>query len=261
MAETLTYDPTPADQPEFSPEEQDSLQRGEEMEQAQNEVFAGKFKDAQELERAYIELQKKLGEPKEEEPSEEVSDEVEQETEEVETPPAQSLITDASAEYAEKGELSPETYDKFSEMSSKDLVEAYMQMNPEGQQQQQQSAPDLSDREVATVQNIAGGEAEYGQLMQWAAGNLEESTVAGFDSVIASGNVQAIQLAVLGLKSQYENVNGYEGRMLSGKAAPADPGFRSQAEVIEAMNDPRYEKDPAYRQDVFEKLDRSNLEY
>jgi hypothetical protein len=258
MAETLTYDPTPADQPEFSPEEQDSLQRGEEMEQAQNEVFAGKFRDAQELERAYLELQKKLGEPKEEEPSE-VSDEVEQETEEVETPPAQSLITDASAEYAEKGELSPETFEKFSEMSSKDLVEAYMQMAPDTQQQQ--TAPDLTDREVSTVQNLAGGESEYGQLMQWAAGNLEESTVAGFDSVIASGNLQAIQLAVLGLKSQYENVNGYEGRMLSGKAAPADPGFRSQAEVIEAMNDPRYEKDPAYRQDVFEKLDRSNLEY
>ena len=57
---TLTYDPTPADQPEFSEEEMDSLQRGEEMEQEEQQLLAGKYQNAEELEKAYIELQQKL---------------------------------------------------------------------------------------------------------------------------------------------------------------------------------------------------------
>ena len=50
--------------------------------------------------------------------------------------------------------------------------------------------------------------------------------------------------------------------MLSGKP-PTTSGdiFRSQAEVVEAMSNPKYEKDPAYRQDILEKLDRSNLDF
>ena len=31
--------------------------------------------------------------------------------------------------------------------------------------------------------------------------------------------------------------------------------------LVRAMNDPRYDNDPAYRQDVIEKLDRSDLEF
>jgi hypothetical protein len=50
--------------------------------------------------------------------------------------------------------------------------------------------------------------------------------------------------------------------MLTGKA-PSTKGdqFKSQAQVIEAMNDPRYEKDPAYRKEVADKLERSNLQF
>ena len=121
---TLTYDPTPADQPEFSEEEMDSLQRGEEMEQAEQQLLAGKYQNAEELEKAYIELQKKLGGNKEEESTEEVEETTE---EEVEVSAGEVLITDASMEFAEKGELSPETMEKFGSMSSQELVEAYMQ--------------------------------------------------------------------------------------------------------------------------------------
>ena len=54
---TLTYDSTPADQPEFSEEEQDSLAVGEALEQQQNQRLAGKFENAEQLEKAYLELQ------------------------------------------------------------------------------------------------------------------------------------------------------------------------------------------------------------
>jgi len=80
--------------------------------------------------------------------------------------------------------------------------------------------------------------------------------------LVSTGNVPAIKLAIAGLKSQYDNANGYEGRMLSGKSAKtAGDVFRSQAEVVQAMNDPRYEKDEAYRNDVFQKLERSNINF
>ena len=71
-----------------------------------------------------------------------------------------------------------------------------------------------------------------------------------------------IQLAVAGLKAEYESANGYEGDMLSGKP-PRSSGdvFRSQAQLVAAMSDPRYENDPAYRQDIMEKLDRSDLAF
>ena len=62
--------------------------------------------------------------------------------------------------------------------------------------------------------------------------------------------------------AEYEAQNGMEGQMLSGKAAPGkQDAFRSQSEVVQAMSDPRYDRDPAYRQDVFAKLERSNLNY
>ena len=111
------------------------------------------------------------------------------------------------------------------------------------------------------VYNSAGGEAEYNRLTSWAADNIPESKLDAFNNIIDQGNATAIQIAVAGLRSEYENQEGYEGRMLTGKAARTLDGFRSQAEVVEAMNDPRYDRDPAYRQDVYDKLERSNVQF
>ena len=99
-------------------------------------------------------------------------------------------------------------------------------------------------------------------MTTWASQNLDPKVIEAFDSLLDSGNAGAIQLAVNGLKSQYEEATGYEGRMLTGKAAQSSGDvFRSQPELVAAMNDPRYENDPAYRQDVIEKLDRSDLQF
>jgi hypothetical protein len=84
MSETLTLNDAPADQPELNADEQESLAVAEANEGEQQQLLAGKFQDTQSLEQAYLELQKKLGEPREEEVSEEVeevSEEVEEEVE------------------------------------------------------------------------------------------------------------------------------------------------------------------------------------
>ena len=244
--------------PEFSEEELDSLRRGEEAMAEQQEMLAGKFKDAEELEKAYIELQKKLG--SRDETNEEELRETEA-SEEVEVTPAQELITSASAEYYEKGELTPETIERFKEMSSTELVETYLKMQQAAPQQQQAEASrDLTDAETNAIFNQVGGEASYNNLMEWASENLPDSYTQAYDDVIDKGNPYAIQIALAGLQAQYEQANGVEGNLRTGRGVveKADV-FRSQAEVIQAMNDPRYESDPAYRQDVFQKLERSEI--
>ena len=253
---TLTYDPTPADQPEFNEAEQEALAIGEAAAKEQEAAYAGKFKDAEELEKAYIELQKKLGETNEDES---LREQEETSEEEVESNPAVDLINEASQLYAEKGELTPEVMEQFTSMSSTDLVNAYIEM--QGNLPKAES-PDLTDSEVNQIKNSAGGEDGYNQLMAWSGENLDQADIEAFDALVESGNARLIRLAVSGLRSEMEKAVGFDGEMVTGRAPnqPADV-FRSQAEVVEAMSDPRYDRDPAYRNDVFEKLSRSDINY
>jgi hypothetical protein len=257
----LTYDPTPADQPEFSPEEQESLAIGEQAAADQQELLAGKFKDAEALEQAYIELQKKLGtndDANEAEPAEEVRDEEDSSEEEVN--PTYDLLNKASEEfYANEGQISPEVMEELGKLDSNELISAYIALQG---QQGDGEAPDLNEQQVNDVKAFAGGEEAYTGLVDWAAENMPKNFVDAFDNLVSFGDTDMIKLAVAGLKSAYDDQNGYEGEMLTGKgAAPTVDVFRSQAEVVQAMSDPRYDRDPAYRQDVFAKLERSNINY
>ena len=274
MAETLTYDAgtdtvTDGEGNNLTPAEQESLAVGEELAAQQEGLLAGKYKDAAELEKAYVELQSKLGE-KSNKDSGEVGDtkdssEVESEktTEETEetsqTSPEAELITSASDEFNENGKLSDETLEKFSAMSSKDLVKAYMEAQANAPEDANITVEDLSDASVNEVKNFVGGEKTYADIVNWAGENLDQKSIDAFDSIVNTGSVDAIKLAVSGLKSQYDNANGYEGKMYTGKAPKTTKDvFRSQAELVEAMSDRRYDRDPAYRQDVIEKLERSD---
>jgi hypothetical protein len=261
MAETLTYDSTPADAPELNEQEQEALQVGEKLAEEEQQLLAGKFQNAEELEKAYVELQKKLGSNSEEE-TEASTEEAEEKTEE-ESNPALSLINEASAEYYKNDNtLSPETIEKFSSMSSQDLVSAYLELQKNAPQQETETVKDLSESDINSIKNSVGGDKEYDNIISWAAQNLPEQRRNAFDNLINNGDVEIIQLAVAGLKAQYETANGYEGRLLSGKSAKTSGDvFRSQAEVVQAMNDPRYDRDEAYRQDIYQKLERSNLKF
>ena len=242
MAE-LTYDPTPADQQEFSAEEQDSLRVGQELAEANDQMLAGKFTSAEELEKAYLELQQKLGQGESEE-------QVQEEVEELESSP----LSDALSYYAENGKLTDELAQSLDDVSYEEIFEAF--------QNQAVQVEDLSEQEISAIKNYVGGEDSYQALMGWAGETLDPSYVEAFDDLVQNGSARSIQLAVRGLMAEYENQNGYEGRMLTGKAVDNTPDvFRSQAEVVDAMSDPRYDRDPAYRQDIFNKLERSDLNF
>jgi len=271
MAETMTYDPgtdTVTTENSLTPDEQESLEVGEALQQEQEGLLAGKYKTAEELEKAYGELERKLGEQgnKDSETVDETEvqepDKVsEEEKETSEDSAATTLLESASKEYYDNdNSLSQETIDKFSEMSSTELVNAYLQsIKGRDTQQQTQAVPELTQREINVVQNSVGGEKEYGKIMEWARSEYSQDEVDSFNNLVATGNVTAIKFAVAGLKAQYETANGYEGKMYTGKPPTTSKDvFRSQQELVAAMSDPRYDEDPAYRQDIIEKLDRSD---
>ena len=248
MPDTISMDESQADAPELNADEQESLAIGEEMQAAEEQLFAGKYRSVEELEKGYLEAQKMLGDQS-----------TKQETTKEE--PAETSSTDylnaAASEFSENGKLSDETMNKLTAMSSEDLIAAYIES--QANQQQQTQAVELSDREVQSIKQTVGGEAEYNALVGWAGENLDSSSIDAFDALVESGNAKAIELAVAGLYSMYEAQNGSDGQMITGKA-PASKGdrFRSQAEVVAAMSDARYDNDPAYRQEIIEKLERSD---
>ena len=224
MAETqtFTYDPTQDSLIDEANEARDAenLAVGEKMVEEQENLLAGKYKTTEDLEKAYKELEGKLGKQEqglEREPQTDSESESEPE-EEISTQPspAAELITSANDEFLNNdGKLSPETLDKFSSMSSKELVEAYMQV--QGDLQSQQLAGDITQEAINEVKNSAGGEETYQNIVDWASANLDQQSIEAFDSIVNTGSVDAIKIAVKGLQAEYENANGYEGRMVTGK--------------------------------------------
>lgn len=254
MAINLTYDPS--DDPMVLEADQardaENLAIGEDLSQQQDELLAGKYKDAEELERAYLELQSKLGGRSKDEAAEPEEDEQLDETVEEDASTAE-LLYEAARQYQETGEITEDLAQYIQSLDPKDIIEAFST--------QEQQGYDLDESEVEALQGIVGGPQEYQALVQWAGQNLSEGEIEAFDNVINTGNPEAIYFAIQALQSRFNDSNGYDGSMLQGKAASSVDAFRSQAEVVRAMSDPRYDNDPAYRQDVYDKLERSNLQF
>jgi len=229
--------------------------------------FAGKYKSAEDLEKAYLELQKKLGEGSQlandegsepsEDDQEEASEAPEGEVDPIDTSETVKLLEGATTEYYnnESG-LTPETYEKLSQLSGKELLDSWIAYTKSQEQALAQQA--LNQADVDRVMTAVGGQNEYNQMLGWAKDNLNPAEVAAYDSVVNSNDPDAIYWAALGLKAKYTDSVGYEGKQITGKRTPAtNEVFRSHAELARAIRDPRYRDDPAYRLDIETKLARS----
>ena len=295
MGETITYDAatdTVSTEGSLTADEQDSLQVGEQMMAEQEGLLAGKYKSPQELEKAYLELQKKQGEESglgklDKETTEEVTEEQPQFTQEdfytedgsVNYETANEVYGDQVTkqfkdngidpfkmnEYfvENNGTLTDEMYADLSKAGfNKTMVDSYL----EGVRQQvgmetaqAESAPMLTDAEVAEVHAIAGGKQGYEQLMAWAGENVSDADAKNFDEVVETGNKAAVTFAVKALFGQYEDAMGRDSTLIQGKKSAPSDVYRSMAQVVSDMNDPRYDRDEAFRDDVQQKLARSNL--
>ena len=247
MAEVFSSDNSVAQEVMDSHEAElaDSLRVGEELEAAHEQRLAGKYRNTEELEAAYLELQKKLGSQDEEVEDSEESEEFDD-----------GGLYDILNAYRETGEISDEAMEAINNMSPADVfaLMADQETNtPQGRE--------MSGEEISAVYQAVGGEQEYGALTSWASENLSDNEIETYDAMIESGDMGQINFALQALYYRYTEAMGQDGNMLQGKPAEAQGGFRSQAELVAAMNDSRYESDPAYRQDVINKLERSDLNF
>ena len=255
MAETLTYNTTPDTETlssDLTPDEQDSLKVGEEIVQQQEQLLAGKYKDAEALEKAYVELSKKLGENSEEKPQIETSEP----TPEPEPASNENILEDLWNQATVDKKYKQETVDALNKMSPSDLAKMHLDYRNANQPKK------LTQKSMNELKNIAGGDKQYNSMIQWANDNLDSNEISMFDNVMKQGDPNSAFFAVRALTDRYTNATGFDGKTLTGRAPRQNTDiFRSLQELSTAMNDPRYDNDPAYRMDITNKLDRSNLEF
>ena len=199
-----------------------------------------KFASAEDLAKAYGELEKKMSAPEEEvaESTEEVPQEVQQ-------------LDKYYKEYTENNELSDKSYTELEGMGlSRDLVDGYIA----GQKA-------LADNDVATIHNVVGGQDNYANLLDWSAKNLSQTEKDAFNDTIDNGSTEQVKQAVTGLMARAGMTadNPQQSLFEGDTENVATDVFKSVAQVTEAMNDPRYSKDPAFRKEVEDKLARSSV--
>lgn len=245
---TLTYQPDQG-QPEFSEEELNSIALGEQMEQEQQQLLAGKYESAEELERAYVELQQRFS-SNESAPEEEYEPE---QDEEADFDLMEALWQQSQDEY------DPQTLKALSEADPVDIAQAYLDLRNqvgEGGGDRQ-----LEQGEIASLYDMVGGQEQYTEMLQWASQNCDNDIIEAYDAVMQKGDPASCYFAVQAMAFRMAEMEGWQPQDFLNGSSPAQTQgdvFRSQAEVVQAMSDPRYDSDPAYRQDIMDKLERSD---
>ena len=151
-----------------------------------------------------------------------------------------------SNEYATTGVLSKETREL---LEAKGIPEAYVDAFISGQE--------ALSRDIANQAfDIVGGSDKYKTMVEWAKAALTPEEIASYDNAVESGNIEDMKLAVSGMKSKYEEVNGAEPKLLGGNnnSDKGTEGYQSRQEMTKDMSDPRYERDPAFRKKVEQKV-------
>jgi len=212
------------------------------------EWLPGKFSNAEELAKAYGELEKQFSASR---PKEEVKEDIKipGQPKEVEGKRISSLDKFYD-EYAETGSLTDDSYKELSKQGlDKQLVDGYI----EGQKA-------LADNHTKSIQDTIGGKEKYGDLIDWASKNLSETEQNAFNNIVDGGNLEEAKFAVQGLMTRAGMSSNPSPTLFEGTSdvTPTD-AYESVGQVTDAMNDPRYEKDSAYRKKVTEKLARSTV--
>lgn len=160
--------------------------------------------------------------------------------------------------------------------SAEDLLQAYQQLEkrlggqPQDSQEDQTDTPEdqeqpeeisvLSEEQETTIVESIGGSEQFTAVQDWAKENLDPEELEAYNREVNSGDYYRARNALQSLHYAYQDNTGSEPELLGGKlSANSNDVFRSTAEVMEAMNDPRYLKDSAYTNDVQEKLVRSDV--
>ena len=254
--QTLTYE-EPQNQEVLNEEEQDSLEVGEKMEAEQEQLLAGKYKDAKEVEKAYKELEGKLGEKSEpDSPKKESKNETKNEVSN-----EQDNILDELWEEGINNKLTQKTFNKLQKMNPVEVAKLAFQQRQKQQQQQPQQR-EFTDRDIQSIQGLVGGKENYDNMIGWANQNMSEQEVKMYDAVMDKGDPLSAYFAVQAMSLRYQDKVGKDGQLVTGKAPKQTSDvFNSQQEMVKAMEDERHNDDPAYREAILNKLERSNINF
>lgn len=155
-----------------------------------------------------------------------------------------------NAHYAQNGNLSD---DHFAALEKVGIPRQMAEQYVEGQKA-------LNSQRRAEVLSTIGGEEAYKAVTEWAAKNLSADEIKSYNTIVSGSDINASKIAIAGLNARYAAANGSEPKLISGETGQsAFTGFRSTAELKTAMADPRYKTDPAYRQDVQNRLAVSSI--
>ena len=233
----------------------------------ENGLILGKFKSVEDLAASYKELEGKLGQVTEED-----QPQTEEETETTEPEfNAEEFYGDGLASvleevgidpqeisnrFEETGEINDDDYAKLGEAGfSKQVIDTYL----DGLRGSATSE-DIATAQIQAIKDSVGGDENYSKMVSWAIDNLPADEVNEFNSLTETANATAIKFAVQGLYSQYNNAMGVEPNLVTGRASQSGPTpYRSTAEVVTAMSDPRYGKDVTYTEDVQRRLGNSDV--
>ena len=211
-----------------------------------------KFKSAEDLAKAYAELEKKVGTPAKEEAeasdTEKSKDGDEKKTED-EPAKASEVVTKLNESFAANGELSEADY-ALAESIGHDraTVDDFIA----GQKA-------LADQATQRITDAAGGKESMDRMFTWAKTGLSGSEIDTFNKSMEGKDVNAAVIAMEQLKARYEKANGRDPKLITGKPQGASHDtYGSWAEVSSDMSDPKYKVDPAFRQKVADKLGRSD---
>ena len=122
------------------------------------------------------------------------------------------------------------------------------------------AANELATEEVKGIRDSIGGDEAYGKMVSWALENLSKPEIEAFNEATNTMSGPQLSMMVQGLFTKYQNAMGVEPSLYSGR--PASSGstpYRSTAEVVAAMSDPRWEKDMTYTEQVKARLETSNV--
>tara|TARA_B100000902_G_scaffold250132_1_gene236713 strand:- start:1444 stop:2205 length:762 start_codon:yes stop_codon:yes gene_type:complete len=216
-----------------------------------------KFKNAEDMAKAYGELENKLGQSqdntnKDSEPNKQTKDSdlsIDKAEDAVES--AGLSMDTLQQEYNESGELNEKSYNALEKAGiPKDYVDAFIK----GQEA-------IAVQTANTLKQEVGGDENYRNMMSWASNNLSEAEVNAYNTTVNGKDIEATKLAIAGLNARFKNAEGVEPNLAKGDRPSTSnaPGYRSWAEVTAAMADDRYQKDNAYRADVQAKLKNSSL--
>ena len=158
-------------------------------------------------------------------------------------------------EFAETGDISEDSRAKVeSEWGlPREMIDGYI----EGQKA-------ILSNHFKTIYSEVGGEDNYGAMIEWAKSSLPEGEQGAFNEAVVNGSTDQMMFAIRSLAGRWQSSTGAmttSSPLIQGDTGytGASGGFRSTAELTQAMKDPRYTRDPAYRKDIENRLANSNI--